>query len=88
MLLVTTTEGMVNWVHGDSSNSWPSLSESLHLVELVTSLQDGLIDSFTGGNHTDHSSGITGEGLSSTRWELNSGLAKIIGVTDDGGTGA
>jgi len=90
VLLVTTTEGMVNGVHGNSSNLRPSLSESLHLVVNSTSLQDRLINSFTGGNETDHGSSFTGEGLSGTGGELDSGLAQIIGVTDDGGgsTGA
>jgi len=90
MLLVTSTEGMVNGIHGNSSNLRPSLSESLHLVVNSTSLEDGLINSFTGGNETNHSSGMTGEGLSGTRRKLNSGLGKIIGVTNDdsGSTGA
>lgn len=90
VLLVTTTEGMVNGIHGNSSNSRPSLSESLHLVIDSTSLKDGLVDSFTGGNQTNHSSGVTSEGLSGTRRKLDSGLGKIVGVTDDdsGSTGA
>jgi len=90
VLLVTTTERMVNGIHGNSSNLRPSLSESLHLVVNSTSLEDGLINSFTGGNETNHSSGLTGEGLSGTRRKLDSGLGKIIGVTNDdsGSTGA
>jgi len=90
VLLVTTTERMVNGIHGNSSNSRPSLSESLHLVEDSTSLKDGLINSFSGGNETNHGSGFTGEGLSGTRGKSDSGLAEIIGVTNDdsGGTGA
>jgi len=87
VLLVTTTERMVNWIHGNTSNSGPSLSESLHLVEDITSLEDWLINSFTGSNQTNHSSGFTGEGLSGTRRKLNSGLGKIIGVTNDDSTG-
>jgi len=90
VLLVTTTEGMVNGIHGNSSNSRPSLSESLHLVIDSTSLKDGLIDSFTGGDQTNHSSSVTSKGLSGTGGKLNSGLGKIVGVTDDdgGSTGA
>jgi len=90
VLLVTTTEGMVNGIHGNSSNLRPSLSESLHLVVNSTSLKDGLINSFTGGDETDHSSGNTGKGLSGTGGKLDSGLAQIIGVTDNdsGSTGA
>jgi len=90
VLLVTTTEGMVNGIHGNSSNSRPSLSESLHLVINSTSLKDGLIDSFTGGDQSNHCSSVTSEGLSGAGGKLDSGLGKIVGVTDDdsGGTGA
>jgi len=90
MLLVTTTEGMVNGIHGNSSDLRPSLSQSLHLVEYSTSLQDRLINSFSGSNKSNHGSSLTGEGLSGTRRKLNSGLAQIIGMTNDdgGGTGA
>jgi hypothetical protein len=90
VLLVTTTERMVNWVHGNSSDLGPSLSESLHLVVNSTSLQDRLINSFTGGDETNHGSSNTGEGLSGTGGKLDSGLAQIIGMTDDDsrGTGA
>jgi len=90
VLLVTTTERMVNGVHGNSSNLRPSLSESLHLVVNSTSLKDRLINSFTGSNETNHSSGFTGKGLSGTGGKLDSGLAQIIRVTNDdsGSTGA
>jgi len=90
VLLVTTTERMVNWVHGNSSDLGPSLSESLHLVVDSTGLQDRLINSFTGGDETNHGSGNTGKGLSGTGGKLDSGLAQIIGVTDNDsrGTGA
>jgi len=85
VLLVTTTERMVNGVHGNSSNLRPSLSESLHLVEDSTSLQDRLISSFSGSNKSDHGSSLTGEGLSGTGRKLDSSLAVIIGVTDNDG---
>jgi len=85
VLLVTTTEGMVNGVHGNSSNLRPSLSESLHLVEDSTSLKDRLINSFSGSNKSNHGSSLTGKGLSGTGRKLDSSLAQIIGVTDDNG---
>jgi len=90
MLLVTTTEWMVNWIHGNSSDLRPSLSESSHLVVYSTSLQNGLINSFSGSNETNHSSRFTWEGLSSTRGKSDSSLAEIIGMTNDdsGGTRA
>jgi len=90
VLLVTTTEGMVNGIHGNSSDLGPSLSESSHLVVNSTSLKDRLINSFSGSNKSNHSSSLTGKGLSGTGRKLDSSLAQIIRVTnDDGGsTGA
>lgn len=89
VLLVTTTVWMVDWVHGDTSDSWPSVSLGLVLPEGVSSLQEWLVGSLSTGNNTNHSSALTLDGLSDTGWELQSGLVTIIGVTDDdgGGTG-
>jgi hypothetical protein len=88
VLLVTTTVWMVDWVHGDTSNSWPSVSLGLVLPVGATGLEEWLIGSLATSNDTNHSSALTLDGLSNTGWELQSGLVTIIGVTDDdsGGT--
>ena len=64
MLLVTTTMRMLDWVHGDSSNDWPVLSLSLHLVPNSVGLEEWLIGSLTTGADTDHSSAGRDDSLS------------------------
>ena len=56
MLLVTTTMGMVDWVHSNTSYSWPSSSLCLSSVVSVTSLEDWLISSATSSADSNHSS--------------------------------
>ena len=89
MLMVTTTVRMLNRVHGNTSNSWPVVSLSLGLEPGVGSLQQWLIGSLSAGNHTNHSSAVSEDGLSGSGWKLDPSLLSIIEVTDDdgGGTG-
>ncbi len=57
VLLVTTTMGMVDGVHSNTSNSGPGTSAlGLPSVVGVTSLANRLVGSATTGNDTDHSS--------------------------------
>jgi len=87
MLVVTTTMGMLNRVHSNTSNLGPSLSLAVVFVISVTGLQDGLISSGTGSDQTNHGSGVTTQGLSGTGGESDSGLVVVLGVTnDDGGS--
>jgi len=89
VLLVTTTVWMVDWVHGDTTDTWPSVSLGLVLPVGVTGLKKWLIGSLSTSDNTDHSSALALNGLSNTGWELQSGLGTVIGVTDNdsGGTG-
>ena len=87
MLLVTTTMRMLDWVHSDTSNDWPVLSLSLHLVPDSVGLEEWLIGSLSTGADTNHSSAGADDGLSGSGWESNSSLLEVIGVTnDDGGS--
>ena len=43
VLLITSSEGMVDGVHTDSLNSGPAMSLGLIFVILVTSLKNGLV---------------------------------------------
>ena len=88
MLVVTTSVGMVDWIHSNTSNLWESLSESLELVEESTSFHDWLFISSSTSNDTDGSSAKAWNGLSGTWWESDSGLGSIIRVSDDGGVGS
>jgi len=88
VLMVTTTMGMLDGVHSNTSHSGPVLSLSLGLEVGVGSLEDGLVSSLATGDDADHSSAATHDGLSDTGGELDTGLLAILGVTDDDGRGA
>jgi len=87
MLLVTTTMGMVDGVHSDTSNTGPSVSLGLVLPEGSTSLQEGLVGSLATSDDTNHSSAVTLDSLSNTGWESDSSLLQVLGVTDNNGGG-
>jgi len=57
-------------------------------VELNTSLKDRLVGSSTTGNDSDGSSARSGNGLSSSRGESDSGLITIFRVTNNGSVAA
>ncbi len=61
MLMVTTTEGMLNGVHSHTTDTWPAVPLGLVLVVGATSLQDGLVNTTASGNHTDNSSVGSGD---------------------------
>ena len=84
MLVITSSVGMVNWVHSNTSNLWEILSLSFMSPILNTGLEDWLFISTTSSNNTDHSSRLTINGLSDTRWQLDSSLKAIFGVSDNG----
>ena len=88
MLMVTTTVWMLDWVHGDTSHSWPVVSLSLGLVPGVVGLQEWLVSSLATGAHTDHSSAAADDSLSGSRWKSDSGLLSVLRVADDDGRGA
>jgi len=88
VLMVTTTVGMLNWVHGDTSHSWPVVPLSLCLVPGSVGLEEGLVGSLTSSDQADHGSAATNDGLSGAGWESDSGLLSIVGVADDDSRGA
>ena len=58
VLMVTTTVRVIDGVHGNTSNLGPAVTLDAVLVELVTSLKDGLIDSTSTGYQTNSSSAL------------------------------
>ena len=52
MLMVTTTVGMLNGVHGHTSHNGPAVALSLVLVVRTTGLQDRLVDTTATSNDT------------------------------------
>ena len=85
MLMVTTTVWMLDWVHGNTSDSWPVLSLSLGFVPGSVGLEEWLVASLSSGNDANHSSASAEEVLSGSRWKSDLGLSLIIGVADDNG---
>eukprot|EP00056_Hartaetosiga_gracilis_P014064 m.239619 g.239619 ORF g.239619 m.239619 type:complete len:126 (-) comp13951_c0_seq1:527-904(-) len=54
MLMVTTTVGMLYWVHCHTSNTWPAVSLGSVFVFCTSSLQKWLVNTSTTSNETDH----------------------------------
>lgn len=90
VLLVTSSVRMLNWVHGNTSNSWEVVSLSLVLVPGSVGLEERLIGSLSSSNNSNHSSALAHNGLSGSRWKSDSGLFQVIRVSDDdsGSTGS
>jgi len=86
MLMVTTTEGMLDGVHSNTTNLRPAVTLNLVLVVGSASLEEGLVDTSTTGDDTDGSSASGVKNLLGTRWKLDSGLASV-GVVGDDDTG-
>lgn len=84
MLMVTTSVWMVDWVHSDSGNFREVLSLGLVSPVLNSSLENWLLVSSSSSDDSNHGSGLAVDGLSDTRWQLDSGLESIFGMSDDG----
>jgi len=88
VLLVTTTVRMVDGVHGDTTDTGPSVSLCLVLPEGIAGLKEGLVGSLATGNDADHGSAVTLDGLTDAGGEADSGLLAVVGVADDDGGGS
>lgn len=90
VLVVTSSVGVVHGVHDDSSNSGPHLSLGLISMMLSSGLQNGLIGSLSSSDQSNGGSARSWDGLSGSRWQSNSGLKSIFGVSNNsnGGSGA
>lgn len=75
---------MVDGVHGNTTSLGPAVALDGELMLGARSLQERLVCSATTGDDTDHSSRAAGDNLLGTRGELDSGLA-LIGVVADNG---
>merc|ERR1719153_1011858 len=47
MLMVTTTMGMLNWIHSNTSHLWPAVPLNPVFMESTTSFQNGLVNTST-----------------------------------------
>ena len=83
MLLVTTTMGMFDGVHRNTSDSGPVLLFGLCLVVGVVGLQQRLVSSLTAGDDANHSTAAARDGLAEAGGESDTGALAVFGVSDD-----
>jgi hypothetical protein len=85
VLMVTTTVRVIDGIHRNTSHLGPAVTLDAVLVELITGLEDRLIDSTTTSDQTNSSSALGRDGLTSTRRESDTGLKTVVRVTHDDG---
>ena len=85
MLVITSSMGMLNGVHGNTTSLGPAVSLDLVLVVSTSSLKHGLVNTSTTSNDTNHGSVGGGDDLLVTRRQLDPGPLGVSVVGDDGG---
>jgi len=85
MLMVTTTMGMLDGVHGHTTDLRPAVTLHLVLVVRTTSLQHGLVDTTTTGHNAYHGAVGRWDDLLRTRGQLDTGFLCVGIVRDYGG---
>ena len=83
VLVVATSEGMLNRVHGHTPHAWPTIPLCLILVVGTAGLQNGLVNAATSSHHTDNSSVDGGDDLLGAQGQFHSGLLCLRVVGDD-----
>jgi hypothetical protein len=61
VLVVSSSVGMLDGVHGNTTNNGPSVLLDSELVVSTSSLQDGLIDTSSTSDDTDHGTAVAGD---------------------------
>lgn len=75
---------VINGVHGNTTSLGPAVALDSELVLGTRGLQEGLVGSATTSDDTDHTTGGAGDDLLGTGGELDTGLALVGVVADDG----
>lgn len=84
VLVVTTTVRVIDGVHGNTTSLGPRVALDGELVLGTTSLEQRLVGTATTGNDTNHTAGSVLDDLLGTGGELDTGLA-ILGVVANNG---
>ena len=66
VLMVTTTVGMLDGVHSDTSNSWPVSLLGVRSIVAGVGTEHGLVSSLATGNNANHGSAASEDGLTDT----------------------
>jgi len=87
--MVSSSEGMFDGVHSNTSNLRPAVTLNLVFVVGATSLQERLVDTSTSSNNTNGGTASGVQNLLGSRWELDTGLSGIgvVGNDDSGVSG-
>jgi len=85
VLMVTTTVGMLDGVHGHTTDLGPAVALDLVLVVSTASLQHGLVDPTASGDDADGGSVGRGDDLLGAGGQLDPGPLGVRVVGDDGG---
>ena len=88
VLMVTTTMGMLDGVHGDTSDSGPVSLLGVRAVVAGVGAEHRLVSSLAASANANHGSAASEDGLADTRRESYTGLLSVLGVTDDNGRSA
>lgn len=83
--MITTTMGMFDWVHGNTTHLGPRVSLGLVLVVSATGLQDGLVNTSTTSDDADHGSVRGLDHFLGARGKLDTGFSGVGVVGDNGG---
>jgi len=81
VLMVTTTVGMLDGVHSNTTNLRPAVALDPVLVVGTASLQHGLVNTATTSNNANHGTVVGGEDLLGARGELHTGFlgVRVVG---------
>jgi len=84
VLMVTTTVGVINWVHSNTTSTGPVVTLSLEFVVSSASLEQGLVNPPATSDDTDGGTGATRNGLFGTGWKTDTSLVIFGRVSNDG----
>lgn len=88
VLVVTSSVGVIDGVHGHTTDLGPLVTLGLVFVEGVTGLEEGLIGTTTSSDETNHGTAVAVEDLLGSRGELHTRAVGLGVVADDGGVGS
>ena len=75
---------MVDGVHGNTTRLGPAVTLDGELMLCARSLKEGLVCAATTSNNADHAAGTAGNDLLGAGGELDTGLALVVVVSDNG----
>ena len=85
MLVVSSSVGMLDGVHGNSTDAGPLVPLHAVLVEGGSSLEEGLVGTSSSGDNADLAPGVRRDRLLSSGREAKTGSSLVLVVGDDDG---